>query len=138
MFGEPHCVGRERQFVEAVSDQRAEPYRKRVDPPPHERFATGQADAANTARDKTFGQFGHFLDAEHCRLGQKLHVLGHAISAAQVASVGHGQAQVIDPAAMSVDQRRRWNGGLGKCDSHTRLVMQKASVWQAKPARGMR
>ena len=103
MFGKPHRVGRQRELVEAVADQRPQSHRERVDTAPHERLAAGQADAADAACDETLGKFGHFLDAEHRRPGQEGHVFGHAITAAQVAAVGDRQAQVTDPATKSVD-----------------------------------
>ncbi len=40
------------------------------------------------------------------RLGQESHVLRHAIDAAEVAAVGHRDADIADPPAERIDQRR--------------------------------
>ena len=45
-----------------------------------------------------------FFQGQHLRLGQKLHVLAHAIGAAQIAAVGDRDAHVIDRAPESVVQ----------------------------------
>ena len=72
----------------------------------HQRFPAGQADTGDAARDEQVGQQRDLFEGQHLAFGQELHPFGHAIAAAQVAPVGHGNAQIADPATKAVGQRR--------------------------------
>ena len=51
-----------------------------------------------------------FLQAEQVGLGQERHVLRHAIDAAEIAAIGHRDAQIGDRALKRIDQRARMAG----------------------------
>jgi len=72
----------------------------------HERLAAGQAQLAHAARDERRAQPVQFLEREQIGLGQKVHVFRHAVDAAEVAAVGHRNAQIGDGTPEGVDQRR--------------------------------
>ena len=59
---------------------------------------------ADAARNESLCQIAHFLDAEHRRARQEGHILGHAITATQVAAIGDRQAQIADPAAKAIGE----------------------------------
>ena len=73
---------------------------------PHERLATGQADALDPqALDGDAPQAGELGGGQQIRGGQPLETLrGHAVGATQVAAVRDGQAQVAHGAPVAVDQ----------------------------------
>ena len=73
---------------------------------PHERLATGQADALDSqALDGDTPQAGELGGGQQIRGGQPLETLrGHAVGATQVAAVRDGQAQVAHGAPVAVDQ----------------------------------
>ena len=60
---------------------------------------------AHAARHEGRAQPVELLQAEHVLLGQEGHVLGHAVDAAEIAAVGHRDAQIGDLPAEPVDQR---------------------------------
>ena len=72
---------------------------------PHKRLAAGQAHFAHAQAGQQAGQAQHFLVAQQLVLGHVLDAFfGHAVEAAQVAAVRHGQAQVFQrPAVLVVE-----------------------------------
>ena len=84
----------------------AKPRDEVADPAPHQRLAAGQPDPRHAARDEDVGELHQLLQRQHVAFGRKLHLLRHAIAAAQVAAVGHRQADIGDPPAVRVDQVR--------------------------------
>ena len=66
---------------------------------PTERFAPGQPDSRDPARDKGAGQCGDFLKAQDLRAWQEFHIFGHAVTAAHVAAIGQRQADIADPSS---------------------------------------
>ena len=77
----------------------------------HQRLAAGDAQLSGSARDEGGAQAVELLEREQIPARQKLHVLGHAIDAAEIAAVGHRHAQIGDGPAEGVDERRRLGGG---------------------------
>jgi hypothetical protein len=78
---------------------------QRHDAAPHQRLATGKAQFAHAARDEGAAQPVEFLECEQVRLGQEVHVLGHAVDAAEIAAIRHRHAQIGDRARKRIDQR---------------------------------
>jgi hypothetical protein len=63
------------------------------------RLAAGQAQLAHAQADEHGGGPGDLLEAQQRGVGQEVvlvieHLLGHAVAAAEVAAVGHRDAQV--------------------------------------------
>ena len=57
------------------------------------------------------GDVAHLLEREHLTAGQPLHpLLRHAVGAAEVAAIGHGDAQIAMDAPERVDQGHRHVG----------------------------
>jgi hypothetical protein len=73
----------------------------------HQRLAAGEADLAHPARDESIGYEGNLIEAQQLGARQEGHMLRHAIAAAQVAAIGHRYPQIVDRAAMGVDQGGR-------------------------------
>ena len=96
----------ERQFVERAGAQMARQRGdERHDAAAHQRLAAGEAQFAHAARDEGRAQPVELLQREHIGLRQKGHVFRHAIDAAEIAAVGHRDAQIGDGAAERIDQR---------------------------------
>ena len=64
-------------------------------------------------RDEGGAEAVELLERQEVALGQEGHVLGHAVDAAEVAAVGHRDAQIGDRAAERVDERRARRGAVG-------------------------
>jgi hypothetical protein len=71
---------------------------------PHQRFAAGNADLVDTEFDEGASDAFHFLQRQQLRARHEFHLFGHAVNAAQVATVGNRQAHVADRAAEAVDE----------------------------------
>ena len=108
-FGELRAVGGQRQLVERagceMARQRARtsvmmPRRTSGSPPVRRSLRTPRATKARA-------QPVELLERQQVGLRQERHVFRHAIDAAEVAAVGHRDAQIGDRAAERVDQRRR-------------------------------
>lgn len=69
-----------------------------------QRLAAGEADLLRAELDEDPAQGGHLLQGQHLGAGQEGHLLGHAVDAAEVATVGDRQANVAHGAAEAVDQ----------------------------------
>ncbi len=73
----------------------------------HQRLAAGQAQLPHALADEGRAQPVELLKRQEVALGQKFHVLGHAIGAAEVAAVGDRNAQIGDRAPERVDHAGR-------------------------------
>ena len=108
VFFQLRGVGGEREFLEGPAREMARQRRnQRHDAAPHQRLAAGQAQLAHALGDERAAQPVEFLQAEQVGLRQERHVLRHAIDAAEIAAVGHRNAQIGDGAMKRVDQRAR-------------------------------
>jgi hypothetical protein len=90
-----------------------------------QRLAPGQPDLAHAMRQKLLGQPRDFLKAQQevvRQVGVVLveHFLGHAVVAAEVAAVGHADAQVAQRAAQLVAQQAIGYDGLRGYARHPR------------------
>ena len=72
---------------------------ERHDPAPHQRLAAGEPQLAHAARDEGAAQPVELLERQQVGLRQERHVLRHAVDAAEVAAVGHRDAQIGDARA---------------------------------------
>ena len=70
----------------------------------HQRLAAGDPELLDAEADEGRAEPVELLERQQLGLGQELHVLGHAVDAAEVAAVGHRDAQVGDRARERVDQ----------------------------------
>jgi len=69
----------------------------------HQRLTTSQPELPNALFDEDTAEPVKFLEREQVLLRQEGHVLGHAISAAEIAAVGNRHAQIADRATEGVD-----------------------------------
>ena len=74
-----------------------------------QRLAAGDAQLLDAEADEGRAEPVELLERQQLGLGQELHVLGHAVDAAEVAAVGDRHAQVGDRARERVDQA--WHVG---------------------------
>ena len=97
VFRELRAVGGERELLERAALQMARQRGdQRHDAAPHQRLAAGQPQLAHAARDEGAAQAVEFLEREQVGLRQERHVLRHAVDAAEIAAVGHRDAQIGD------------------------------------------
>ena len=96
-------VSSSRAPVVEMARQRAE---QRHDPAPHQRLAAGQPQLAHALGDEGAAQPVELLERQQVGLRQERHVLRHAVDAAEIAAVGHRDAQIGDRAPERIDQRR--------------------------------
>lgn len=96
------------EFVEPPADPTSQLLDQIHYVPTNKRLASGQPDALHSASDQHIGQRHDLFEVKQIPPWQKGHTLGHAIAASQVASVGHGHANVSDPPSEGVDHRRAW------------------------------
>ena len=110
--GELRAVGRQRHLVErAALEMAPEAAEERHHVAPDQRLAAGDAKLAGPEPDEGRTQPVEFLERQNVPLGQEIHVLGHAIDAAEVAAVRHRHAHIGDAAAERVDEGRFRRGG---------------------------
>ena len=103
-----------------------------------QRFAAGEADLAHPMRHELPRHAGDFLERQQGRMRQVgvvlvEHLLGHAVAAAEVAAVGHADAQVAQRPPQRVRQR---SGGRYRALGHARGQRGKALVDQGNDAFG--
>ena len=93
---EPDPVGRHRQVVEPDVGQHGD---ERLEPSAHQRFAAGDPHPRHPEPMRHPGDAGKLLVGEDLAAGEKRHsFLGHAVHAAQVATIGDRDPQVaVDP-----------------------------------------
>ncbi|QTK78462.1 hypothetical protein AT6N2_C0581 [Agrobacterium tumefaciens] len=102
-FCELRTVRRQRQlFQPAGLDVAAEVSDERHDILADQRFAAGQPQLAHAARDEDGTEPVEFFERQKILLGQKGHVLRHAIGTAEIAAVRYRDAQIGDGAAERV------------------------------------
>jgi len=98
------AVGGERELLQAArADAPAQTFDQAHHIAPDQRLAARDADAVHTLGDERSTQPLQLLERQQFRLGQKGHVLRHAIDAAEVAAVRHGDAQIGDVPAEWID-----------------------------------
>ena len=73
---------------------------------PDQRLAAGDANFSRAQADESRAQSVELLERQHVPLGQEIHVLGHAIDATIVATVGDRDPHIGDRAPKRVDERR--------------------------------
>ena len=104
------AVGGEREFAQRAGREMA---RHRAeeghDPLADQRLAAGDAQLLDAEADEGRAEPVELLQRQELGLGQELHVLRHAVDAAEVATVGDRHAQVGDRARERVDQA--WHVG---------------------------
>ena len=104
---ELRAVGRDRHFIERsgaqVSGQAME---QRHHIAPDQRLAAGDANFSRAKADESRAQSIELFERQDVPLGQEIHVLGHAVDAPIVATVGDGDAHISDRAPKWVDERR--------------------------------
>src|SRR5215208_5310938 len=92
---ELRAVRRQRQLVEGAGGEvPRQPGEERYDIAPHERLAAGEAQLAHPALDEDAADAVELLERQEVALRQEGHVLGHAVEAAEIAAVGHRDAQI--------------------------------------------
>jgi hypothetical protein len=111
IFAELAAIGGQRQLVERAGfempAQGAEqPHNVAAD----QWFAPGQTKLFHAEADERARQPVQFLQRQDFRLGQKRHVLRHAIDAAEIAAVGHRYAQIGDGTAKGINHDRGYMG----------------------------
>ena len=74
------------------------------DPLADQRLAAGDPQLLHPEADEGRAEAVELLEGQQLRLGQELHVLGHAVDAAEVAAVGDRHPQIGDRARERVDQ----------------------------------
>ena len=151
IFPELRAVGGERQLLEAagaqVARQRGE---QRHDFAADQWLAAGEAKLSHAARNERRAKPIEFLERKQVDLRKEGHVLCHAIDAAEIATIGHRDAQIgnrpserIDqgcPTAVAIQFRRRCAIGqhvIGLTFSIvvpvTRVPMAQAGPWLGYP-----
>ena len=104
ILGELAAVGRQGEFFQrAAVEMFSETAEQRHHVLAHQRLAARQAQLLDAATDEGSAQTLQLLERQHLRLGQEGHVLGHAVDAAKVAAIRHGDAEIGDVAAERVD-----------------------------------
>jgi hypothetical protein len=78
-----------------------------------QRLAAGETKAARARGNRQPGDALDLLEAHQGLARQPLHVLGHAVEAAQVAAVGDRDPQVLDPALVAVREEGKGLQGHG-------------------------
>ena len=101
-FGQQRAIGRQCDFVQPVFAQICEAGDEIDDALADERFAASEADTLYAAADEVEGEAFDFVESEQIPARHELHVLGHAVGAAQVAAVRHREADVVDPASKCI------------------------------------
>jgi hypothetical protein len=117
-----HAIGGEAEVVDAGDGREA--LHKGYQVAAHEGFAARQAHFAHAEAGHYFDQTQHLFVAKQLVLRHVLDAFfGHAVKAAQVAAVGHGQAQVFQRPAVGVVKR----GGRGKT-AHAKIENKPAKL----------
>ncbi|MNS65454.1 hypothetical protein D3C72_986220 [compost metagenome] len=101
-FGQLRTVGGHAQFTQAGQggDLLAQLHHARTD----QRLAPGEADLAGAQRHEALCKLINLFQGQHPLAGQKLHVLGHAIHATEIAAVGDRHPQIVHAPGESIDQ----------------------------------
>src|SRR3546814_19670409 len=100
-------VGGERQFVQvACLPMPPKPAHQIVDTAPDERLAPCQPQATDAPSYEGGGDAVDLLQAQHLGARHEAHRLAHAVTAAKIAAVGHGKAEIADRTAGIKEERR--------------------------------
>src|SRR5215472_3463418 len=95
IFFELRAVGRHREFVElAGARMPRQRIDERYDAASHQGLTAGEAKFTHAAGNKGRAQAVELFQSEDFRLGEKRHVLRHAIDTAEVAAVRHRDAEI--------------------------------------------
>ncbi|MDT4864251.1 hypothetical protein FQZ97_990040 [compost metagenome] len=113
------AVGGDRQVLQLAA--RAQSRQQRGHALAHQRLAAGDADALYTQADERVSHRVELFQAEHLVAWEELHVLAHAIGAAEIATIGDRQAQVGDASAEGIDQ-------LGICHGDDLVVLGRNRI----------
>ena len=88
----------------AAFEMSAKPAEQRHHVLADQRLAAGHAQLPDAATDEGTAQPFQLLERKDLRLGQKRHVLGHAIDAAKVATIRHRDAKVGNRPLERIDE----------------------------------
>ncbi len=111
VFRKLAAIGGERQFFQRSRAQMPpEVFNQRHDAFAHQRLSAREAELLHTLVNKGTAHPVQLLQREQVALGQKRHVLRHAIDAAEVATIRHRHAQIADMPAKGIDQGGRAHG----------------------------
>ncbi len=94
------AIGGHHQFAQAGQGRDA--LAETDDALAYQRLATGEANLLHPQADEDARDALQLLQTEHLLARQEGHVLGHAVDAAEVATVGHRHAQVVDLAVVGI------------------------------------
>src|SRR4029078_13456688 len=78
----------------------------------HERLAPRHSQFLDAAVNERGTKSVKFFERQQIALWQKRHVFRHAIDAAEVATIRHGHAQILDPSTEGIDQMQRFLWGV--------------------------
>ena len=94
------AIGGHHQFPQ--TGQGGDPPGQTEDPPAYQRLTPGETDLVHSQPGESPGHQLELFQREDPAAGQKMHLLRHAVEAAQVAAVGHRHPQVANAAAKAV------------------------------------
>ena len=141
--GGAKIVGHRDQLESVGGDRKIEVWRQRVQHGDqsrqigaHGRLATGQPDAIDPEIETDACEPRDLFVGEEIILRQPRHAFGrHAVDAAQIAAIGHRDAQVAHRAALRVDEWFRWHRALTKRPSR-RLTVRHVARLEKRPVPG--
>ena len=73
---------------------------------PHQRLAAGEPHLVHSQSRRDAHERGDLFKTEQFGPVEERHLFGHAVGAAEVAPVGHGDAEVVMPPAEGIHERR--------------------------------
>src|SRR5258706_261648 len=106
LLGEQRAVGRQRNFYRQLGEHRHQALQVTT----HQRLAAGEPDLLHAELDEDAREARDFLEAQDRAVRKKLmvrieHFARHAIDAAEVAAIGHRDAQIAHRTRARVDPR---------------------------------
>jgi hypothetical protein len=141
MAPELAAIGGDSQLFESVAEVAADGLHQFHDVAPDQGLAAGQPHLLHPAPDEGRDDGVDLLKAQHVLFGQERHVLGHAVGAAEIAAIGHRQAEIRDRPTVAVDERAgrsqvrlREEGGR-HWDTHSRQLRKQKGRSLLRPAR---
>jgi hypothetical protein len=136
IFRQLRAVGRQRELIDRAGGEVArERGEERHDSAPNQRFSAGEAELPHSARNEGAAQPVELFKAQKVGLGQERHVLRHAIDAAEIAPIGHRDAQIGDRPSEWINQASgsfRIEGGRSRAlRNRVQLhILQKGHVYR--------
>jgi hypothetical protein len=104
-LGKLAAIGSQRQFFQGTGAQMPpHAFNQRHDALAHQRLAARKPDLANALFNEGRTHPVQLFQREQVTLGQKRHVLGHAIDTAEVATIRHRHAQIADMPAEGINE----------------------------------